>query len=502
MKLHFDSNQEYQIEAISAVTDLFEGQPLSGGDFEFSLNETGVLLTENGVGNNMTVTDDQIWENVKRIQHRNKIKNGNKELQGMNFSIEMETGTGKTYVYLRTIYELNKLYGFKKFVIVVPSVAIREGVLKNLQITRDHFQTLYDKAQINYDVYDSKKVSNLRGFAGGNTIQILAINIDAFAKDENIINKPNDKLTGKRPIEFLQSTHPIVIVDEPQNMETDIRKRAIENLNPLCTLRYSATHTNLYNLVYSLNPVKAYDLGLVKQIEVDSIVSENDFNSAFLQLENISRVGNTIKAKVKIDVSAKDGEKRKSVTASGKNLDLFLLSNRNEKYDGLKIYEIDFGNEQIELNNGIVLKKGETQGGMNDEVMRFMISKTVEEHLKKEKNYKDKGIKVLSLFFIDRLKNYREYDSNGNPLKGKFAQWFEDMYRQEIAKPAYIGLLPYAVHEVHNGYFSQDSKGRLKDTEGESQADYDTYKLIMQDKEKLLDPYTPLRFIFSHSALR
>jgi len=502
MKLHFDSNQEYQIEAIRAVTDMFEGQPLSGGDFEFSLTATGVLLSEDGVGNRLALTEEQIWGNVQRIQKQNEIKNGNTELQGMNFSVEMETGTGKTYVYLRTIYELNKLYGFKKFVIVVPSIAIREGVLKNLQITHEHFQTLYDKSQINYDVYDSKKVSNLRGFAAGNAIQILVINIDSFAKDENIINKTNDKLTGKKPIEFIQSANPIVIVDEPQNMETDIRKRAIENLNPLCTLRYSATHTNLYNLVYSLNPVKAYDLGLVKQIEVDSVVSENDFNSAFLQLENISRVGNTIKAKVKIDVSAKDGVKRKSVTASGKNLDLFLLSNRNEKYDGLKIYEIDFGNEQIELTNGIVLKKGETQGGMNDEVMKFMLRKTVEEHLKREKSYKGRGIKVLSLFFIDKVKNYREYDASGNPVKGRFALWFEDMYRQEIAKPAYIGLLPYAVHEVHNGYFSQDSKGRLKDTEGESQADYDTYKLIMQDKEKLLDPYTPLRFIFSHSALR
>ena len=502
MKLHFDSNQEYQIEAIRAVTDMFEGQPLSGGDFEFSLTATGVLLSENGVGNRLALTEEQIWGNVQRIQKQNEIKNGNTELQGMNFSVEMETGTGKTYVYLRTIYELNKLYGFKKFVIVVPSIAIREGVLKNLQITHEHFQTLYDKSQINYDVYDSKKVSNLRGFAAGNAIQILVINIDSFAKDENIINKTNDKLTGKKPIEFIQSANPIVIVDEPQNMETDIRKRAIENLNPLCTLRYSATHTNLYNLVYSLNPVKAYDLGLVKQIEVDSVVSENDFNSAFLQLENISRVGNTIKAKVKIDVSAKDGVKRKSVTASGKNLDLFLLSNRNEKYDGLKIYEIDFGNEQIELTNGIVLKKGETQGGMNDEVMKFMLRKTVEEHLKRERSYKGRGIKVLSLFFIDKVKNYREYDASGNPIKGRFALWFEDMYRQEIAKPAYIGLLPYAVHEVHNGYFSQDSKGRLKDTEGESQADYDTYKLIMQDKEKLLDPYTPLRFIFSHSALR
>ncbi|MBU2444345.1 MAG: DEAD/DEAH box helicase family protein, partial [Bacteroidetes bacterium] len=403
MKLHFDSKQEFQLEAVKAITDIFEGQQLSSGDFEFSITQPGALLTENGFGNKLTLREEQILKNVKTIQEINEIKNGNEELQGMNFSVEMETGTGKTYVYLRTIYELNKLYGFKKFVIVVPSVAIREGVMKNLEITEEHFQNLYDKAPITSDVYDSKKVSNLRGFASANTIQVLVINIDSFAKDENIINKPNDKLTGKKPIEFIQSCNPIVIVDEPQNMETEIRKRAIENLSPLCTLRYSATHTNLYNLMYSLNPVKAYDLGLVKQIEVDSVVSENDFNSPFLQLENITRTGNAIKAKIKIDVNTEDGVKRKSVTASGKKLDLFLLSNRNEKYDGLKIYEIDFGNEQIELSNGIVLKKGETQGGMNDQVMRFMISKTVEEHLKKEKNYKDKGIKVLSLFFIDKV---------------------------------------------------------------------------------------------------
>lgn len=502
MKLHFDSNQDYQIQAIKSITDIFEGQPLSSGDFEFSLTTTGSLYSENGFGNKLTLTEDQIWENVKAIQQRNEIKNESEELQGMNFSVEMETGTGKTYVYLRTIYELQKLYGFKKFVIVVPSVAIREGVLKNLQITHEHFQSLYDKASINFDVYDSKKVSNIRGFASNNAIQILVINIDAFAKDENIINKPNDKLTGKKPIEFIQSCNPIVIVDEPQNMETDIRKKAIQNLNPLCTLRYSATHTNLYNLMYSLNPVRAYDLGLVKQIEIDSVVSENDFNSSFIQLEAITRTGNTIKAKIKIDVNTPQGIKRKSVQVNRNNLDLFLLSGQNPKYDGLKVYEIDFGNEQIELTNGIVLKTGESQGGMNDEVMKFMIRKTVEEHLKKEKAYKDKGIKVLSLFFIDKVKNYREYDANGNPLKGKFAQWFEEIYKHETAKPVFKGLLPYTEEEVHNGYFSQDSKGRVKDTGGETQLDDDTYKLIMQEKEKLLDLATPLRFIFSHSALR
>lgn len=502
MKLHFDSNQDYQIDAIKSITDIFEGQPLSSGDFEFSMTSSGALLSENGFGNRLALTEEQIWENIKTIQQRNEIKDIKEELQGMNFSVEMETGTGKTYVYLRTVYELQKLYGFKKFVIVVPSVAIREGVLKNLQITHEHFQSLYNKASISFDVYDSKKVSNLRGFASSNAIQVLVINIDAFAKDENIINKPNDKLTGKKPIEFIQSCNPIVIVDEPQNMETEIRKKAIENLKPLCTLRYSATHTNLYNLMYSLNPVKAYDLGLVKQIEVDSVVSENDFNSTFIQLEGITRSGNNIKAKVKIDVNSPQGNKRKSVQVSRNKLDLFVLSGENPKYDGLKVYEIDYGNEQIELTNGVVLKVGESQGGMNDEVMKFMIRKTVEEHLKKEKAYKDKGIKVLSLFFIDKVKNYREYDANGNPVKGKFAQWFEEIYKHEIAKPVFKDLLPYSEEEVHNGYFSQDNKGRIRDTGGETQADDDTYKLIMQDKEKLLEINTPLRFIFSHSALR
>ncbi len=506
MKLHFDSKQEFQLEAVKAITSIFEGQPLSSGDFEFSISQPGTLLTENGFGNKLDFSQlDQLTENIQRVQNSNSLKvSTNDEIinNGWNFSVEMETGTGKTYVYLRTIYELNKLYGFKKFVIVVPSVAIREGVMKNLEITEEHFQNLYDKVPITSNVYDSRKVSNLRGFSSANTIQILVINIDSFAKDENIINKPNDKLTGKKPIEFIQSCKPFVIVDEPQNMETEIRKRAIENLSPLCTLRYSATHTNLYNLMYSLNPVKAYDLGLVKQIEVDSVVSENDFNSPFLQLENITRTGNAIKAKVKIDVATANGIKRKSVTATGKKLDLFELSGKNDKYDGLKIYEIDFGSEQIELSNGIVLKKGETQGGMNDEVMRFMISKTVEEHLKKEKNYKEKGIKILSLFFIDKVKNYREYDSNGNPLKGKFAQWFEEIYLKEISKPVYKNLIHYSVDDIHNGYFSQDNRGRVKDTGGETQLDDDTYKLIMQDKEKLLDENVPLRFIFSHSALR
>lgn len=234
MIFHFDPNQNYQLQAVQSVVDLFEGQPLNKSDFEFSLNtgSSGLQLNENGFGNNFVISEEQLIENLNRVKKRNGIEEKNlnlkKLLQGKNFSIEMETGTGKTYVYLRTIYELNKKYGFKKFVIVVPSIAIREGILKNLEITHEHFQNLYDKTPAYYDVYDSRKVSSLRSFATSNNIQILVLNIDSFAKDENVINKPNDKLTGKKPIEFIQSTIPIVIVDEEQNVETPIRKKAIE----------------------------------------------------------------------------------------------------------------------------------------------------------------------------------------------------------------------------------------------------------------------------------
>ena len=231
MKLHFDSNQDYQLKAIQSVVDLFEGQPLNKGDFEFSLsdNSSGLKLNENGFGNNLVISDEQILENLNAVQKRNDIELS-VNLDGMNFSLEMETGTGKTYVYLRTVYELNKHYGFKKFVIVVPSIAIREGVLKNLEITHEHFQNIYDKMPVNFEVYDSRKVSSLRSFATGNNIQIMVLNIDSFAKDENIINKSKDSLTGKKPIEFIQASNPIVIVDEPQNMETAIRRKAIANL--------------------------------------------------------------------------------------------------------------------------------------------------------------------------------------------------------------------------------------------------------------------------------
>lgn len=503
MKLHFDPNQNFQLQAIKSVVDIFEGQPLNQGDFEITDLQGSALFNENGVGNDLVLSPEQILENIQKIQKRNEVTES-KKLDGMNFSVEMETGTGKTYVYLRTIYELNKNYGFKKFVIVVPSVAIREGVLKNLEITQEHFQNLYDKVPVTFRVYDSKRVSELRGFASNNSIQILVMNIDAFAKDENIINKPNDKLTGKKPIEFIQYTKPFVIVDEPQNMETEIRKKAIASLDPLCTLRYSATHIKLYNLIYSLDPVRAYDLGLVKQIEVDSVLSEDAFNEAYISLESLSATKTRTSAKLRIDTNEKSGVVRKSVTVKVGD-DLYELSNQRELYkDNFIIDEIDVGNEFLSFTNGTILYKGESQGGLSDEIMRFQIRKTIEEHLNKEKKYKDKGIKVLSLFFIDRVANYRHYDSAGNPIPGKFAQWFGEIFIELSQKPHFKGLIDFPIEKLHNGYFAQDKKGRFKDSkEGTAtQADDDTYKLIMKNKEQLLSVDEPLRFIFSHSALR
>ena len=340
MKLQFDRNQEQQLQAIRSSVDLFEGQPLSQGDFEISFMASsggpdayGAQTTmDRGVGNTLAIPRSQILVNLRNIQQGNGIAAadalevvcphcGRSFLDDgrqavvcpdhpeaptiMNFTVEMETGTGKTYVYLRTIYELYQKYGFRKFVIVVPSIAIREGVLKNLEITREHFQSDFNHPPLHYQVYSSAKLSGLRNFAVSNAIQILVINIDSFAKDQNVINQIRE--TGVRPIEYIQAVHPVVIMDEPQNMETDRRREAIANLKPCCTLRYSATHKNLYNLLYSLNPVMAYDLGLVKQIGVTSVISRDDNNAAYVGLEGFSPGKKSISAKISLFVDERNG---------------------------------------------------------------------------------------------------------------------------------------------------------------------------------------------------
>ncbi|HMS09514.1 MAG TPA: DEAD/DEAH box helicase family protein, partial [Pyrinomonadaceae bacterium] len=529
MKLQFDSSQEYQLDAVQAVINVFEGQPLAKDDFQVTLaaQQTGLAFTDTGVANNLVLSDEQILENVKRIQsdfnERNRytddegqerqfshidlsddlrpvVTDDGTELTSLNFTVEMETGTGKTYTYLRTIYELNKTYGFKKFVIVVPSIAIREGTVKNLEITHDHLQELYGRPPVNWLMYDSKRLTELRNFATSNAIQILVINIDSFTKDTNIINTVRE--TGIKPIEYIQATNPIVIVDEPQNMETDIRKAAIHNLKPLCTLRYSATHKNLYNLIYNLNPVQAYDLGLVKQIEVDGITADDNYNAAFIDFKSIQSGKRTIKAKLGLYVDDGAGVKKKDFNVDI-GQDLYDLSGGREIYrDGMILNSINAEEGLIEFSGGLVMRLGEAQGGLTDDIMRFQLERTVKWHFEKLRKHKDKGVKILSLIFIDRVANYREYDDAGNPVKGKFAEWFEELFNVYLAKPLYKDLLPFTAEQVHNGYFSTDNKGKIKDTRGNTEADKDTYSLIMKNKEQLLSLEEPLQFIFSHSALR
>lgn len=537
MKLQFDANQQFQLDAVAAVTDLFDGQPEGAPEYAVIDMGSGAGMfagqqqTELGAGNQLLVAEDKLLANTRVLQIRNDIEvsdpdapleawelfdgPANRSRNCPHFSVEMETGTGKTYVYLRTVFELSRRYGFQKFIIVVPSVAIREGVLKNIEITAEHFRALYNNLPFEHYVYDARKVNRLRQFATSNTLQILVINIDAFRKNftgteaeqkSNVIYKESDKLSGRQPIEFVQAARPIVIIDEPQSVDsTDKAQEAIKALNPLCTLRYSATHRNPYNLVYRLDPVRAFELKLVKQIVVASAAAEGAANDAFMRVEKID-YKNGIKAKLRIHVQGTDGPKEKSVTVRD-GADLFMLSNERACYaQGFSVAEINAepGSEFVRFSNGRTLRLGEETGGLREDVWRTQIKHTVKRHLEKELQLKARGIKVLSLFFIDRVANYRDYDAAGQPVKGKFAEAFEaelaELRRNERFRE--LAWLKQPMDKLHNGYFAQDRKGVLKDTRGDTQADDEVYNLIMKEKERLLSVEEPLRFIFSHSALR
>ena len=498
--------QPYQIDAVNAVVDVFDGQ--RGGsslDLSLEIGECplgGDLNEVGGTGNLLTLSDETILDNVRSIQKRNGIEAA-QELDGMNFTVEMETGTGKTYVYLGTVHELHKRYGFTKFVVVVPSVAIREGVIKNLEITRDHFRDLYDNTPFDSWAYDSRRVTSLRQFATSNQVQILVMNIDAFNKASNVIHQEIDRMAGRRPIEFIRVAAAVVIVDEPQNMESEQSRQAIEGLNPLCTLRYSATHRNLYNLLYRLTPVDAHELGLVKQIEVDSVLDDPDYNQPFVRVEEIKPTKSKVTAKLTIDMMQKNGPKRKTVSVNKSGVDLFNLSGGREVYADFVVDRIDAGNGYVEFTNGVTLNEGEAQGTHKDDLMKAQVRETVREHLEKELSLhraNERGslgsrLKVLSLFFIDRVANYATHD-------GKIRDWFLEAYEEEVSKPRYKTLNLPDAEDVHGGYFATDQSGAEKDTQGNTKADDAAYELIMRDKERLLSPDVPLRFIFSHSALR
>jgi type III restriction enzyme len=423
MKIQFDAQQQYQLDAVSAMVDIFDGQPLQQPEYSVVYQQgdsglfAGQVQTEVGVGNQLLLSEDILRKNTRAVQERNEI-----EIAGVDapleawplagrycphFSVEMETGTGKTYVYLRTIYELATRYGFRKFIIVVPSVAIREGVLKNIEITKEHFKALYNMEPQSF-VYDGKRRDRVRSFTTTTNVEILIINIQAFLKDfsdsedkrkSNLFYLESDRLSGRAPVEFVQSTNPIVILDEPQSVDsTPKSQEAIKALNPLCTLRYSATHRNPYNLVYRLDPIRAYELRLVKQIVVDSATTAGSQNNAFVRVEKIE-YKKGVKAKLRFQVQTPNGPKEKSLTVKNGS-DLYELSENRAAYrDGFIVSEIDAtpGAEFVRFDSGVVLALGQEQGGVRDEIWQSQIRKTVKKHLDKELQVRALGLKVLSL---------------------------------------------------------------------------------------------------------
>lgn len=524
MKFQFEPDLDYQKDAVAAVCDLFRGQEICHGEFTLAhgLDEgtlPGLMETDLGVGNLLTLADDAILANLQEVQVRNGLLPAPR-LESHDFTVEMETGTGKTYVYLRTIFELNHSYGFTKFAIVVPSIAIKEGVNKSLEVMGDHFRTLYSGVPFEHFVYDSAKLGQVRNFATSSQIQIMVMTVGAINKKNlNTIYQANEKTGGERPIDLVKAANPIVIVDEPQSVDGGLQGRgreALERMNPLCTLRYSATHTDKHHMVYRLNAVDAYEQELVKQIEVAAGTLLDDHSQPYVRLLSTRRQSSTITAQVEVDIATSSGRVRRQEITVQDGDDLGNRTHR-EIYQSHSIgtIEVRQGDERLELRipgNDCWLRPGEAYGAIDRQaVHREMIRKAIREHLDKEKSLHPRGIKVLTLFFVDKVANYRSYDTDGNPVKGNYARIFEDEYRRAandpLYKPLFDGMDPAdAAEQAHDGYFSIDRKNVWTDTSEGRQVDRDNaeraYNLIMRDKEKLLSLDEPLKFIFSHSALR
>ncbi len=515
MKIQFESNLEYQERAINSIVGIFEGQEICQSNFTITSINDNLFTYQNelGIGNRLELLDDEILSNIQNIQLSNGLAQSAK-LFSMDFTVEMETGTGKTYVYLKTIFEMNRKFSFTKFIIVVPSIAIKEGTYKTLEITKEHFKGQFDNINYDYFIYDSSNLEQVRDFATSNEIRIMVINIDAFRKSfsdttkdtkANIIHRTNDRLGGQKPIDFIASANPIVIIDEPQSVDnTPKSKEAIETLNPLCRLRYSATHIEKYNLMYKLDSIDAYEQKLVKQIEVANVTTSENSNTAYIKFVSVEKKNTPISAKIEIYQNTTTGAKKKIVTIKD-NSDLYELSNGLDIYSGFIVNEINRtpNDEYIEFSNGISVNLEQTIDDVDeDSIKRLQIKKTIQEHLEKELYLNPRGIKVLTLFFIDRVANYRKYSDDGVALQGKYAQWFEEEYNEVIKQRKFKDLPNVEVSKIHNGYFSSDKKGVLKDSTGNNADDEDTFTLIMKDKEKLLSFESQLRFIFSHSALK
>ena len=475
LKLKFDPKLDFQVDAISSVVDLFKGQGKKTFEYTFQI-----------LPNILELPKEKILENLQEIQKKNGLPLSNIDdlKEPYNFTVEMETGTGKTYVYLRTILELNQKYGWTKFIIVVPSVAIKEGVLKTLDITKDHFKQLYENLPYTYFPYKSDNLVMVRMFGQDTHLQIMVITRDAFNKDINIIHNVHDKM-GDKPIEIIKKTKPIVILDEPQKMGGEATLWGIEQLNPFFVLRYSATHRDIYNLVYKLTPYDAYNLGLVKKIEVLSITEEGDVSSKKIILEKIESTPSGLRAKLKVFVKTQEGIKFKTITV--KHGDDLSNKTDNSYYDGFITTEINKGAGYISFSNGVKIYEGKSSID-EDEIIRFMVRETIREHLDKKKKLNSQGIKVLSLFFLNRVDDYL-------PENGIVRRMFEEEFNKLI-KNGFNEFSNLDVKEVHSGYFSKMKRDK------NIEEDESAYDLIMKDKERLLSLEEPVEFIFSHSALR
>ncbi len=545
MKLQFEHNLDYQLAAIDSVCDLFAGQETCRTEFTVTAPralyaastaesqgelpglegsagpvQLGLGLAESdlGIGNRLQLVPEELLANLNKVQTRHGLK-PSEALASRDFTVEMETGTGKTYVYLRTVFELNKRFGFSKFIVVVPSVAIKEGVYKSLQIMAPHFQSLYSGQLFEYFLYDSAKLNQVRNFATSQHLQVMVVTVGAInKKDVNNLYKDSEKTGGEKPIDLIRATQPVLIVDEPQSVDGGLEgrgKEALDAMNPLCTLRYSATHVDKHHMVYRLDAIDACERQLVKQIEVASAEVDGGQNKAYVRLQAVRNQRGTVLAQLELDVQqgahvvrkdmwVQDGDDLEQHT--GRQLYANFLVGEVQSKRGAERVEIRMPGGEQWLEKGAAV--GEVDG---DAIKRQMIKRTIEEHLKKELRLGPQGIKVLSLFFIDKVDFYRQYNAAGEAVKGKYALMFEQEYARLARNPAYQSLfaeidLAVAPGEVHDGYFSVDKKGTWTDTAENNQGNRDNaeraYNLIMKDKERLLSFETPLKFIFSHSALR
>ncbi len=523
MKLQFEPDLDYQQDAIAAVCDLFQGQEACRTEFTVSHGLAdqlpGFQEGELGVGNQLALEPKELLDNLRGVQLRNGLLPA-EWLESRDFTVEMETGAGKTYVYLRTIFELNQRYGFTKFVIVVPSVAIREGVAKSLDMMGPHLRALYSGTPFEHFVYDSSKLGQVRSFATSPQVQIMVVTVGAINKrDVNNIYQPNEKTGGEKPIDLVRATCPVLIVDEPQSVDGGLKgqgRQALAMMNPLCTLRYSATHADKHHMVYRLNAVDAYERRLVKQIEVAAGVVADDHNRPYVRLVATRRQRSLIWAEVEVDVATTSGGVRRRIlkVTDGDRLE---QKTRRAVYRDHRIGEIRVprGDEYLELrlpDDDLWMRPGDVHGGVDPvAVHREMMRKTIREHLDKELRLRPQGVKVLTLFFIDKVAHYRRYDDEGNPVKGEYARIFEEEYQRAANRPEYRARFDgvdvrEAAESAHEGYFSIDRRGGWTDTAENNQTHRDNaeraYRLIMRDKEKLLGFGEPLQFIFSHSALR